>query len=167
MRHMDVEFCERNQKRRKRHCFSGAGISKITNEIDNIFKQPSKAMAVIKVGSNDVERLNVAEFMNKYKELIKKLKTKVQEITIIGMLPRRFAGRKFFHNAPYLNKKLQDLSQDENIGFANFWNNFMYENHLYGRDGVHLNQVGNARLGRLLDDAVKAENHPRNKPSGN
>ena len=167
VRHMDVEFCERKQKRRTRHCFPGAGISKVTKEIDNIFPKSSKSMAVIQVGSNDVEKLNVGQFMDNYIKLIKKLKSKVQEVKIIGILPRRYAGKKFFENAPYLNRKIKDLCHIEKVGFVDFWENFFFQDHLYSRDGVHLNQVGNARLGRLIDEAVQSGNQFKINTSGN
>lgn len=41
-----------------------------------------------------------------------------------------------------------------NVNFVNFWDKFS-DDRLFLQDGVHLNPIGNARLGRLLDNSVK------------
>ncbi|KAG0716267.1 hypothetical protein GWK47_010120 [Chionoecetes opilio] len=52
--------------------------------------------------------------------------------------------------------------QNENVDFANFWDNFyedpilVEDSILFGDDGLHLSPVGHARLGRLLNDKVSS-----------
>src|SRR5215469_4374144 len=57
--------------------------------------------------------------------------------------------------AIFTNTKLEELCKIENVNFSNFWEQFVDKNHLFRRDGLHLNDVGDSRLGRLLDTEVR------------
>lgn len=38
--------------------------------------------------------------------------------------------------------------------FVDLWDHFSYSRSIYGKDGLHLNRVGKARLGRVLVEHV-------------
>ena len=70
-------------------------------------------------------------------------------------MPRNFVGLRLTSKAIYFNTKLEEICKDENVNFSNFWGSFVDQNYLFRKDRVHLNDVGDARLGRLLDTEVK------------
>lgn len=47
------------------------------------------------------------------------------------------------------------MCRKENLGFVNTWNNFYFDKSLYADDGIHLNQLGAAPFGRLLNSIVR------------
>ena len=109
--------------------------------IDNVNEVADQAPAnttyVIHVGTNDVQRIRSEELLDKY------------------LVPRRHAGNRFYSIATSINRRLANLCREESIGYINTWDHFYYDSSLYASDGLHLNQVGAARFGRLLDGAVR------------
>ena len=63
---------------------------------------------------------------------------------------------QFYNKAFSTNDRLKSLCSKENVEFLNLWNHFYDQRILFNHDGLHLNPVGSARLGRLLSDAVEA-----------
>ena len=57
--------------------------------------------------------------------------------------------------AIFTNAKLEELCKTENVNFSNFWEQFLDKKYLFRRDGFHLNDVLDSRLGRLLDTEVR------------
>lgn len=109
------------------------------------------------IGSNDVYKKEAVtnELIDKYRNLIKTMKEKSDNVLCLGILPRSFLGFKFSSKAIYFNARLEEICKAENVSFANFWESFDNHKYLFRKDGVHLNDVGDARLGRLLDSEIK------------
>ena len=150
------EFCARAPKTRKRLCIPGGGVDDVTSAVEEVSKlAPACTTYIIHVGTNDVQRTRSEELMSKYKNMIKKYKDKKSRIIISGIVPRIGVKGRFYNIATSINRRLADLCKEEDVGFINTWDKFYYDNHLFSYDGVHLNQVGAARFGRLLDEAVK------------
>ena len=161
-----TEFCARAPRSRKRFCIPGGGIDDVTKAIGEVTSlAPTNTTYVVHVGTNDVQRTRSEELMTKYRQMIQALKTNSKNIIISGILPRLGVGSRFANIATSTNRRLQELCREEGIGFVNTWDNFYYDNSLFSEDGVHLNQVGAARFGRLLNDAVRdfrsSHPHPR------
>ena len=76
--------------------------------------------------------------------------------SLSGILPRIGAENQFYNKAFSTNDRLKSLCSKENVEFLNLWNHFYDQRILFNHDGLHLNPVGSARLGRLLSDAVEA-----------
>jgi lysophospholipase L1-like esterase len=149
------EFCARAPKSRKRFCIRGGGINDVVDAIDKVANQaPPNTTYVVHVGTNDVQHTQSEELMAKYKRLIKSYKEKSNRVVISGIIPRMEADRRFYNMATSVNRRLANLCSEEGVGFVNTWDNFYYDRSLFAKDGVHLNQVGAARFGRLLNDAV-------------
>ena len=135
IRHQLEEFCGRAPKRRKRYCYPGAKIDDITKALEDITaKEKHDSLYIVHVGTNDVKNTNSEELLEKYKRLIGTLKEKRSKFIVSGILPRIGAENQFL----------------------NLWNHFYDQRILFNHDGLHLNPVGSARLGRLLSDAVEA-----------
>ena len=157
IRHQLEEFCGRAPKRRKRYCYPGAKIDDITKALEDITeKEKHDSLYIVHVGTNDVKNTNSKELLEKYKRLIGTLKEKRSKFIVSGILPRIGAEKQFYNKAFSTNDRLKSLCSKENVEFRNFWNHFYDQQILFNHDGLHLNPVGSARLGRLLNDAVKA-----------
>ncbi|XP_045136675.1 uncharacterized protein LOC123519439 [Portunus trituberculatus] len=77
------EFCGRVPSRRRRYCLPGATLRDITDCVEDVTKDATNdTLYVIHAGTNDVHRSRSEELMEKYKEMIKKYKTKSRNIVI-------------------------------------------------------------------------------------
>ena len=123
------------------------------NEVTD--QAPATTTYVIHVGTNDVQRYRSEELLDKYRQMIRAYKVKSSNVILSGIIPRRHAGQRFYSFASSINRRLGNLCSEENIGFVNTWDHFYYDASLFSSDGLHLSQIGSARFGRLLDDAVK------------
>ena len=157
IRHQLEEFCGRAPKRRKRYCYPGAKIDDITKVLEDITeKEKHDSLYIVHMGTNDVKNTNSEELLEKYKRLIGTLKEKRSKFIVSGILPRIGAENQFYNKAFSTNDLLKSLCSKENVEFINLWNHFYAQQILFNHDGLHLNPVGSARLGRLLSDAVEA-----------
>ena len=157
IRHQLEEFCGRAPKRRKRYCYPGAKIDDITKALEDITeKEKHDSLYIVHVGTNDVKNMNSEELLEKYKRLIGTLKEKRSKFIVSGILPRIGAEKQFYNKAFSTNDRLKSLCLKENVEFINLWNHFYDQQILFNHDGLHLNPVGSARFGRLLNNAVEA-----------
>ncbi len=86
--------------------------------------------------------------------MIRRYKGKSRHIIVSGILPRIDAFTGFLRKASNINDRLKQLCQDEEISFTNALDHFYDNPDLFRPDGIHLNEIGSARLGRLLSDEV-------------
>ena len=149
------EFCARAPKSRKRFCIRGGGVDDINAAIEEVTKQaPDNTTYIIYVGTNDVTQTRSEELLEKYRQLLRNYKNKSTNIIVSGILPRMSAGSQFYNQATSINSHIVNLCTEEEISFINLWDNFYYDESLFRDDGVHLNGVGAARFGRLLNSAL-------------
>ena len=113
-------------------------------------------LLLVHVGTNDIKNTNSEELLDKYKRMINALKAKRSKFIVSGILPRIGVETHFYSKAFSTNDRLKSLCSKENVEFINLWNHFYDQQILFNRDGLHLNPVGSARLGRLLSDALEA-----------
>ena len=149
------EFCGRATATRKRLCMPGGRLDDITASCDEATRgSDDNTLFIIHAGTNDVQNTRSEELLEKYKRMIQQYKTKSNKIIVSGILPRTSAETGFFSKAFSTNSRLQSLCSQEGIEFANFWDDFYNKPYLFQRDGLHLNEIGSARLGRLLSNKV-------------
>ena len=150
------EFCARAPATRRRFCIPGGGVQDITDSVNEVADQaPANTTYVIHVGTNDIQRYRSEELLDKYRQMIKAYKVKSSKVILSGIIPRKQAGHRFYSAATSINRRLANLCSEEKIGYVNTWDHFYHDASLFASDGLHLNQVGAARLGRLLDEAVR------------
>ena len=117
---------------------------------------------------NDVGEEKLSEIREKYRLLLNKLKEKKRPTALAGIIPRKCWGNYEYKQGQKLNGILKDLCKDSQASFIDLWDSFRGNKWLLAEDGVHLSDVGNARLGRLLDEgyiAHLADFHRRPKVS--
>ena len=155
VRHLLDEFCGRAPKCRKRYCYPGAKIENITAVIDEVTSQEKEdSVFIVHVGTNDIKTTRSEELMAKFKNLIDSLKEKRSKCIVSGILPRIGAESQFYSKAFSTNNRLRSLCSKENIEFVNLWDHFYDQHTLFHSDGLHLNDIGSARFGRLLNGAL-------------
>ncbi len=98
--------------------------------------------------------MRTEEILANYRRMIRRYKEKSPYIIVSGILPRIDAFTGFHRKASNINDRLKHLCQDEKVSFTNAWEHFYGNQDLYRPDGLHLNEIDSARLGRLLNDEV-------------
>ena len=152
-----VEFCGRAPRSRKRFCIPGAGLDDVSEALDDVTNNMSNnALVVIHAGTNDVVRTRSEDLLERYKAMIQRYRSRTNNVLISGVLPRIDADNIFYSKAFSLNNRLKSLCLQEGVEFINTWNDFYQQPDLFADDGLHLSAVGSARLGRLLNDAVRS-----------
>ena len=79
--------------------------------------------------------------------MIRKIKDSRRRSVVCCLIPRYDVG-------PLV---LSKLCSREDVMYVDVWNHFSNDRSLFSRNGLHLNRVGKARLGRVLDESVKYE----------
>lgn len=150
-----MEFCGRSPSSRKRYCTPGARVGDIADSIDDFTAGASGDTGyILHVGTNNVQSTRSEELLERYRTLLRSLKLRSEHIVISGILPRCRAGNSFYGKASYINNCMKVICEEEGVGFVNFWNDFYGQRDLFLPDGIHLNGVGAARFGRLLNKAA-------------
>ena len=146
-----TEWAGRNPTRRRRYCCPGAKVEDLIDSFDSFTDGVNgNSRLIIHVGTNNISNSRSEELIVKYRNLMRKLKEKTNKIIFTGILPRINDRDNFSNRACFINNQLRSLCEQEGLGFANFWNDFYGRKELFFGDGLHLNSVGSARLGRLL-----------------
>ena len=149
------EFCGRARKTRKRFCMPGGRLDDITAVCDEaVCGVEDNALFVLHAGTNDVLSTRSEELMEKYKRMIQRYKNKSHNIIVSGILPRTKAPTVFYDRAFSINSRLRSLCTEEKVDYVNLWDDFYNKPLLFQEDGLHLNEVGAARFGRLLSNKV-------------
>ena len=151
------EFAGRARASRKRLCMPGGRLDDITAACDEAASgAESNALFIIHAGTNDVEYTRSEELMEKYRRMIQRYKTKSHNVIISGILPRTRAPSHFYDRAFSTNSRLRSLCTEEGVEYVNFWDDFYNKPFLFQEDGLHLNEAGSARFGRLLSNKVSS-----------
>ena len=74
-----------------------------------------------------------------------------------GLIPRYDVGPLVLSRMLGINTRLEKLCSKEDVMYVDVWDHFSNDWSLFSEDGLHLNRVGKARLGRVLDEGVKYE----------
>ena len=150
-----TEFCGRSADTRKRYCIPGARVDDVSAAIEVVSHgaRPN-SLYVLHVGTNDVQSTRAEELLAKYQRAIRRYKVKSSHVIVSGILPRVRIPTSLNDKAYAVNTGLKELCTNEGVTFTNAWDHFYEQPHLFREDGLHLNAVGSARLGRLLNDEV-------------
>ena len=149
------EFCGRARATRRRLCMPGGRLDDITAACDEAAAgSTNDTLFIIHAGTNDVLHTRSEELMEKYKRMIQTFRNKTNNIVISGILPRIQAPDSFYSKAFSTNNRLKQLCSQEGVDFINMWDDFYNQRDLFLGDGLHLNDVGSARFGRLINSKV-------------
>ena len=149
IRHQDEEFCVKGP-RRKNFCYPGKKLIVNSSE-ENVF--------VYQVGTNNVVKGRSEVVYDKYKAMIRKIKDSCRRSVVCGLIPstRYDVGPLVLNRMLGINTRLEKLYSKEDVMYVDVWDHFINDRSLFSGDGFHLDRVGKARLGRVLDEGVKYE----------
>lgn len=149
------EFCCRNKSKRKIVVKPGGLIQDIDNEVKGLELKENNSLLISLIGENDVyiPSSRSEELLLKFRNLLKTFKERSNKILIVGILPRHNVGLRLTSRAIFVNACLKDICKKEKIEYVDYWDHFQSAE-LYEKDLVHLSEIGNARLGRLLNNQV-------------
>ena len=148
------EFC-RGKPNRKHRCYPGRKIEDITERVDHLVENTTEdTLFVTVVGTNNLHRESATDIVEKYRDLMKEFADRRRKAAVCGIIPRYDVGPAMFWKMSVINRGLSALCRQEDMYYFDLWHHFCLDKTLYSRDGLHLNCVGKARLGRVLGEAI-------------
>ena len=160
VRGQDNEFC-RKRPRRKHRCYPGQKIEDITERVDYIVENSTEnTLFVTVVGTNNLRSENATDIVDKYRAMIKEFADRRRKVAVCGIIPRYDVGPVTFRKMSVVNRQVEALCRQESMHYFDLWHHFSSDRTLYARDGIHLNCVGKARLGRVIGECVAAIPRP-------
>ena len=66
-----------------------------------------------------------------------------------------------FRKMSVINRDFLALCRQEDMHYFDLWHHFCLDRTLYSRDGLHLNCVGKARLGRVIEAIADIPRPPK------
>lgn len=149
VRHLDKST---NVKLRKVTCLPGAGVKRVQTKIDKVMEESGDNPIIwLNVGSNDIEHCKSEELLDRYTEILDRVRRKGGRPVVHGILPRRGVTWDWSSRAIGINSRLEQFCQDEEIPFLDNWCTFYGNDRLYARDGVHLSRLGVQKLASTLE----------------
>ena len=167
VRGQGFEFC-REKPSRKLRCYPGKKIEDIYERVDHLVENSKEdTLFVSVVGTNNLRHDNATDIIEKYRGLMKEFTDRKRKIAVCSILPRYDVGTDTFRKMSVVNRQVQALCRQENMLFFDLWHHFSQDRTLYARDGIHLNCVGKARLGRVIGECIaNIPPPPRNTGNG-
>ena len=106
------------------------------------------------IGTNNLRRDNTTDIIGKYRDMMKEFAERRRKVAVCGIIPRYDVGPAVFRKMSVVNRQVSALCRQEGMLYFDLWHHFCSDRTLYARDGLHLNCVGKARLGRVLGECV-------------
>ena len=165
VRDQGSEFC-REKRRRKFRCYPGQKIEDITERVDYLVENSTEdSMFVTVVGTNNLRCDTATDIVDKYRIMIREFAARRRKVAVCGIIPRYDVGPAMFRKMSVVNRQLEALCRQKEALFFDLWHHFCLDRTLYARDGIHLNCVGKARLGRVIGECLAGI--PRPPVAGN
>ena len=148
------EFC-RMKRSRKFRCYPGQKIEDITERVDYLVENSTEdSMFVTVVGTNNLRCDRETDIVDKYRIMIREFASRRRKVAVCGIIPRYDVGPAMFRKMSVVNREVAELCKQKNMHFFDLWHHFCRDRTLYARDGIHLNCVGKARLGRVIGECL-------------
>ncbi len=138
-------------------CLPGARIEHVTERVETIMGRGNGGTILVHVGTNNADKEGTTAIIEKYRNLLKKMKqARVEQIILSGMLPvfgNRIHG---YSNSKSMavNGMVKRLCKEEEVGYVDLWDSFVGKEEMYARDGLHLSGKGAAVFAEGLSGAV-------------
>ena len=140
-------------------CLPGARIEHMT-ERENKLGHGQEGSVLVHVGTNNADREGTTRIVQRYRQLVGKLKKpRVEQIILSGILPVMRGRGATYRNCKRMaiNALVEQMCEEEGVGFLDLWGYFGGKEDMYVRDGLHLSGKG---------AAVFSENLLRSMDSG-
>ena len=158
VRYLDSTFSRRDKGRRSRVCMPGAGVKAVSEEAQRrVCEMEKDGVVVIHVGGNDVRAGGSEELVDRYREMLGKIKESGRRCVVSGVLPRFSVSREWLSRAIGVNERVKVLCKKVGVSFVDEWDGFFGQRELYAMDGVHLSRKGVETLSKCIERAVGIE----------
>jgi len=142
-------------------CLSGARILHVTERVENTLGHGQGGSILVHVGTNNADREGSTRIVQRYRQLVGKLKkTRVEQIILSGILPVMGGRGVAYKNCKrmVINALVEQMCEEEGVGFVDLWGYFVGKEDMYMRDGLHLSGKGAAvfseNLLRSMDSGI-------------
>ena len=128
-------------------CLPGARIEHVTERVENVLGHGQGGSILVHVGTNNADRGGTTRIVKRYRELVETLKkTRVEQIILSGILPVMRGRGTTFRNCKRMaiNALLEQMCEEEGVGFVDLWGYIVGKEGMYMRDGLHLSGKGAA-----------------------
>ena len=122
-------------------CLRRARIEHVTERVEKIMGRGTGGSILVHVGTNNTDKEGTTAIVEKYRNLLKKTKqTRVGQIILSGSLPvfgKRIHG---YRNSKRMavNGMVKRLCKEEEVGYVELWDSFVWKEEMYARYGLHL-----------------------------
>ena len=114
---------------------------------ENVLGHGQGGSILVHVGTNNADRDGTTRIVKRYRELVETLKkTRVEQIILSGILPVLRGRGTTFRNCKRMaiNGLLEQMCEEEGVGFVDLWGYFVGKEDMFMRDGLHLSGKGAA-----------------------
>ena len=135
-------------------CLPGARIEHVTERVEKIMGRGNGGTFL---GTNNADKEGTTAILKKYRDLLRRTKqARVGQIILSGILPVIGSRNQGYRNSRRMsiNRLVQQLCKEEDVGFVDLWSNFVAKEEMYMRDGLHLSGKGAGVFADSLKQAV-------------
>ncbi|MPC41217.1 hypothetical protein E2C01_034804 [Portunus trituberculatus] len=125
VRHLDSSFCAKYRKQRTKVCLPGAGIERISAQLDTRLADGTKPIVFFSTGGSDFCKVKIEELFRRFKEVLAKVGNKDATPVVCSVLPRRGLFRTIA-----VNYRLADHCRSNGWAFIDNWDLFLRQRHL-------------------------------------
>ena len=128
-------------------CLPGARIEHVTERVENVLGHGQGGSILVHVGTNNADRDGTTKIVQRYRQLVETLnKTRVEQIILSGILPVMRGRGATYRNCKNMaiNALVEQMCEEEGVGFVDLWGYFVGKEDMYMRDGCHLSGKGAA-----------------------
>ncbi|MPC39292.1 hypothetical protein E2C01_032823 [Portunus trituberculatus] len=76
VRHLDAEFCDKDRRTGTKVCLPGAGIERVSAQLDTCLADGTKLIVFLSVGGNDICKVRSEELFRRFREALAKIRNK-------------------------------------------------------------------------------------------
>ena len=119
----------------------------MTEQVENVLGHGQGGSLLVHVGTNNADRDGTTRIVKRYRELVETLKkTRVEQIILSGILPVMRGRGATYRNCKRMetNVPIEQMYEEEGVGFVDLWGYFVGKENMYMRDGLHLSGKGAA-----------------------
>ena len=128
-------------------CLPGARIEHVTERVENVLGHGQGGSILVHVGTNNADRDGTTKIVKIYIELVEALKkTRVEQIILSVIFPLMRGRGVMYSNCKRMaiNALLEQMCEEEGVGFVDLWGYFVGREDMYMTDGLHLSGKGAA-----------------------
>ena len=128
-------------------CLPGSRIENVTERVGNVLGHGQGGSISVHVGTNNADKEGTTRIVQRYRQLVGKLKkTRVEQIILSGILPVMGGMGVAYRNCKRMaiNVLVEQMCEEEGVGFVDLWGYFVGKEDMYMRDGLHLSGKGAA-----------------------